>query len=234
MMYNKLQRTFNTIVSENNFYRFMIVFLLLFNLISAIGWLSKDKVTVLIPPTLNDKAEISNKAASATYKKSWAMYIGGLLGNVTPGNAEFVLESIQPLLAPDVYQNVTNGMRKEVAVMKRDGVTVQFQPRSIIYETNTNKSFVTGRTSILASTGEISSFDRTYEIEVSIKSGQPQIIYLDSYLGNPHTSDVVDRMNKNQVAQQAQKRAMDNRAQSDMKRELEQKQNQVNPEENIE
>lgn len=234
MIYSKLKRTYNTIVSENNFYRFIIVFLMLFNMVALVGWLSNDKSVVLVPPTLNDKAEISNKAASATYKKSWAMHISGLLGNVTPGNSDFVLSAIQPLLAPDVYQNVTNGMRQEVAVMKRDGVTVQFQPRTITYETETNKCFVSGRTSISASTGEISSFDRTYEIEVNIKAGQPVISYLDSYIGNPHTADVVDRLNKTNATKQAQQRAEEASKRSEDRRELEQKQSEANPDESIE
>lgn len=234
MILNSFQKTYNAIVSENNFYRFIVFILLLLLLIASIGWLSNDKAVVLVPPTLNEKAEIANKSASATYKKSWALYLSELLGNVTPGNSDFALSAIQPLLASDVYQNVTNGMRQEVAVMKRDSVTVQFQPRTVSYEPATNKCFVTGRTSILASTGEISSFDRTYEVEISIKAGQPIIKYLDSYIGNPHTSDVVDRMNKNQQVQAAQQRAVESRNQSEMKRELEQKQQQVNPEELIE
>ncbi|MGP1715699.1 MAG: TraE/TraK family type IV conjugative transfer system protein [Methylophilus sp.] len=234
MIFKSFQKTYNTIIAENNFYRFIIFFLMLFLLIAMMGWLGKENTTVLVPPTLNEKAEISNKSASATYKKSWALFIAELLGNVTPGNSDFVLSSIQPLLASDVYQNVTNGMRQEVAVMKRDAVTVQFHPRSVSYETTTNKCFVTGRTSILASTGEISSFDRTYEVEVSIRAGRPVIAYLDSYVGNPHTSDVVDRMNKNQQMKQNIDRANESKKQSDERRELEQIKEQVNPEETIE
>lgn len=220
MTLNKFRQTYNSIVSENNFHRFLIVVLMIFLLISMVGWLSNQQSTVLVPPTLNEKAEISSKAASSSYKKSWAQYISGLLGNVTPGNAEFVFTSIQSILSPDVYNNVKNGMNAEVEMMKRDGVTVSFQPRQISYEQTTNKCFVTGRTSISASTGEISSFDRVYEVEVSIKFGQPLITYLDSYTGTPHTKEYVDRVKRNDMTTQTNKHTEELKTEMDVQRQV--------------
>ena len=231
MTLTKFKQTYNGIVSENNFHRLIIVVLIIFLLIAMVGWLSNQQSTVLVPPTLNEKAEISNKAASSSYKKSWAQYISGLLGNVTPGNSEFVFTSIQSILSPDVYNNVKNGMNSEVEMMKRDGVTVSFQPRQISYEESTNKCFVTGRTSISAATGEISAFDRVYEVEVSIKYGQPLITYLDSYIGTPHTKEYVERTKRNEMTTQSNKHTEELKKDMDVERQVQEI--QKNPDESI-
>ena len=188
--------TWRSLRAENLMFRTMMPVLVILCTVSTFGWLSKDRVTVLVPPTLNEATSVSKRSADAGYKRAWGMFVSSLLGNVSPGNADFVLESLQVLMSPRVFSTLKASIAQDVEMIKKDGVSVSFESKTVLYERETDKVFVVGRTGISNSAGSVTKFDRVFEMRVVIENAQPQIVALDSYQGRPRTVDVVKAMEK--------------------------------------
>lgn len=204
MKWSIFSNTWASLRTENVLYRTLVPVLVIANVISMAGWLSKDRVTTLVPPTLSEAVSVSKRSADAGYKKAWGLYVASLLGNVSPGNADFVIESLQLLMSPRVFSNLKQSVASDVDMIKKDGVSVSFEQKQVLYEKETDKVFIVGRTGISNSAGTVTKFDRVFEVRVDIENGQPQIIELDSYQGKPRTQDVLKAMapNKSEEAQQ--------------------------------
>ncbi len=194
MQWTIFSNTWASLRTENVLYRTLVPVLVIANVISMAGWLSKDRVTTLVPPTLSEAVSVSKRNADAGYKKAWGLYVASLLGNVSPGNADFVIESLQLLMSPRVFSNLKQSVASDVEMIKKDGVSVSFEQKQVLYEKETDKVFIIGRTGISNSAGTVTKFDRVFEVRVSIDNGQPQVIELDSYQGKPRTQDVLKVM----------------------------------------
>jgi conjugal transfer pilus assembly protein TraE len=183
--------------SENKFHRWLIGIQSVALVVALVGWQSKDRVTVIVPPTLNEKAEISQRAASVGYKKSWGLYVAELLGNITPSNVEFVVESLSSMMTGDTYEKFRTTAALQVEKIKRDGMSVSFEPRSVQYERITDKVFVTGNSVVdAAGVKAPQTFTRVFEVMIDINNGVPTISYIDTYQGQPKTREVLERLEK--------------------------------------
>lgn len=197
MKWSIFSNTWASLRTENVLYRTLVPVLVIANVISMAGWLSKDRVTVLVPPTLSDAVSVAKRNADAGFKKAWGLYVASLLGNVSPGNADFVIESLQLLMSPRVFATLKQNVAADVEMIKKDGVSVSFEQKQVLYERETDKVFVVGRTGISNAAGQVAKFDRIFEVRVSIDNGQPQIVELDSYQGKPKTLEVLKQMAQN-------------------------------------
>jgi len=193
MKLEKLQKTFDGVLAENKVHRYGNAILALALLIAVMGMMAKDEVVVLQPPTLTEEAEIGPNWASDTYKKSWGLYLATLMGNVTPGNADIVKKALDPLLSAAIYQQTIDLIDTQIAQIRRDRVTLSFEPQSVSYETETGKVFVTGYSKIVGPTGNENRDKRTYEYEINVTNYRPVLDYLDTYGGDAKTTDVVEK-----------------------------------------
>lgn len=191
MQWTIFSNTWRGLKTENVLYRTLVPVLVIANVISMAGWISKDRITVLVPPTLNEVTSISKRSADGGYKKGWAMFVSGLLGNVTPGNADIVVETLQLIMSPRVFSELRTSVAQDVEMIKKDGVSISFEQKTVLYERETDKVFVIGRTGISNAAGVVTKFDRVFEMRVVIDNGQPQVVELDAYQGKPRTLDVV-------------------------------------------
>lgn len=184
-------------ISENKFLRNALIASLVINGAVGIGALSRDAVVTIIPPAMSEQAWLDSNAASQEYTEAWALYIADRLGNVTPTSAEMVTESIAPLLAPDIYQDVVNAINEQVNQIRQDRVVLKFEPREVLREANSqNKFFVVGRSVMQGPNGRPERTEKTYEIEIKIHNYKPVIEYVTTYSGGPKTEDVVRRETK--------------------------------------
>lgn len=196
MQWTVFSNTWRGLKTENVLYRTLVPVLVIANVISMAGWISKDRITVLVPPTLNEVTSISKRSADGGYKKGWAMFVAGLLGNVTPGNADTVVETLQLIMAPRVFSDLRTSVAQDVEMIKKDGVSIAFEQKTVLYERETDKVFVIGRTGISNAAGVVTKFDRVFEMRVVIENGQPQVVELDAYQGKPRTLDVLKETGK--------------------------------------
>jgi conjugal transfer pilus assembly protein TraE len=184
-------------ISENKFHRILLVGQSIALVIALIGWQTKDRVTVVVPPKLSEKAEISKKTASVTYKKSWSLYVAEMMGNITPSNVEFIVESLASLMNGETQAKFKTMAAIEIDNIKRNGMTVSFEPRSITYERETDKVFIGGNSVVQAAgSQQPQSFTRIFEVMIDINNGIPIISHLDTYQGAPKTRDLLLRLEK--------------------------------------
>jgi conjugal transfer pilus assembly protein TraE len=174
-------------VRENTTKNFVIAALVATNAITAAGWFQVEETVVLVPPILEQRMEVKSSDASPAYKKAWALTVAQLAGNVTPGNADLVLESLGDLLSPDAYRRIAADLAAQVGDIKRDSLTVSFEPRQILHETTTGKVFVTGQFASQGVSGQPIKAVRTYEMTVDIRFGRPWITSFKPYQGMPVT-----------------------------------------------
>ena len=127
MNYKNFASTWLSLQASNRFLKLVIIGLVGLNLLTIIGWLKKDSSVILIPPELSEKAEIAKNKASEGYKKAWAMYTATLIGNVTPENADFVLDSFAGMVTGEIRGLVTEQIAQELDTLKQEKVTSSFE-----------------------------------------------------------------------------------------------------------
>ena len=188
MQFKLFARTWDGMRTELGFYRVVILALTCALLLTLVGWLRKENATTLGPPTVTEAMEVSRNKASGSYKKSWGLFTATLLGNLTPGNADFVLKSLEDLFAPETYGDLKRRLASDLDTLKKEQVTVSFEPQLVTYEPATDKVFVAGRSSLEGSGGKADRFTRTYEFCVRQQNGKPIVHRFRTYVGEPRVT----------------------------------------------
>ena len=113
---------------------------MVYGLISISG--ERERI-VLVPPTLDQKAEIAWKSANKEYVKSFGLYIATLVGNMQPKSSTIVLDAVSAFMDADIYTEFRRQIMTliEDPVFKSSGSVISFQPNSIQYEAETNRVF---------------------------------------------------------------------------------------------
>lgn len=189
MQLSGFKQSWSRAVRENTTKNFVIAALVATNAITAAGWFQVEETIVLVPAVLDQRMEVQASGASPAYKKAWALTVAQLAGNVTPGNADLVLESLGDLLSPDAYRKIAGDLASQIADIKRDSLTVSFEPRQILFEPSTNKVFVSGQFASSGVSGQPIKAVRTYEMTIDIRFGRPWITSFKPYQGMPVTEE---------------------------------------------
>jgi len=202
MDYKKFASTWLSLQASNQFLKSVCIFLMVLNLLSLIGWLKKDTVVILIPPGLSEKSEIAKNKASEGYKKAWGMYTATLIGNVTPENADFVLESFSGMVTGEIRSIVTEQITQELDTLKQEKVSSTFEIVRVTYEPETDKVFVTGRNRMTGSGGKSTPTEQTFEFKIDVKQYSPSITQMASYQGMPRLLSVLQKEETKQKAEE--------------------------------
>ena len=153
--------------------------------------------TILLPANPTEAMTVEKSAASRSYIESWAVYFTGLLGAVTPANAQ----SIADYLGKHVDQRIWHAVRAQVLAVVDDpqynriNAFNMFVPKRVLYEPDTNKTFVEGTLTTLSyrAVNLAVGIPATYELEISIRHGLPVVTHLNSYSGVPRTAQWISR-----------------------------------------
>ena len=185
MRFQRLTETWNEIQQENRLHRWLLVGLTLSNLCLGILALNRDHTLVLVPPHLTEPVQLARNQASQGLKESWGLYIAELIGNVTPENIEFIREALGNLLAADLYRAVLDGLWDQTQALKDERISLSFKPQEVLYESETDRVFVTGTLVTQSPGGTPDRRNRTYEMTVDIDHYHPRIRSLDVYAEEP-------------------------------------------------
>lgn len=196
MIFEKLTKTWDGIHLENKMVRYAVLILALSNLVLVFKYSDQAPSVVLVPPNLNAKTEIAQNKADSEYKKVWGLFVAQLLGNVTPGQAGFLVEAIDPLLHPSIYDSVRTSMAIQVDALKLERVTLTFAPNRVSYEPETDTVFVTGTLTSQGVSGPPDKKTRTYEMKFEVTKFRPALTFIDVYPGSPRTKDVKENLEK--------------------------------------
>jgi conjugal transfer pilus assembly protein TraE len=191
MDYKNFASTWLSLQASNRFLKLVCLSLMGLNLLTLIGWLKKDTAVILIPPSLSEKSEIAQNKASEGYKKAWAMYTATLIGNVSPENADFVLDSFSNMVTGEIRSLITEQVAQELDMLKQEKVASRFEIVRVTYEPETDKVFVTGRNVLIGAGGKSAPTEQTFEFQIDVKQYSPIITQMASYEGQPRLLSVL-------------------------------------------
>ena len=208
MDYKNFASTWLSLQASNRFLKFVCIFLMTLNLLTLIGWLKKDTTVILIPPDLSEKSEIAKNKASEGYKKAWGMYTATLIGNVTPENADFVLDSFTGMVTGEIQALVIEQVAQELETLKQEKVSSSFDIRRVTYEPETDKVFVTGRNRMTGLVGQSTPTEQTFEFKIDVRQYAPIITQMASYAGAPRLQTIMQAEEAKKKAEQEKQKAL--------------------------
>lgn len=199
MLLSNLKNSFDGMRGENKFLRMIVAAMAVALVASSCSAMKKDQIITIVPPTLTDKAWVSQTQSSSEYTTAWAMYVGMLLGNVTPANATIIKDALGPILHPDIYQSTMAVLDKQIFQIRQDRVSLSFEPQKVLRDSvKENRFFITGNSISEGPAGGKRRTTRTYEIDLEIKNYKPVITWINTNSGDARTQDVLDREKKMQ------------------------------------
>lgn len=191
--------TWSGALAENRFHRVTQAMLAVALLVALFMATNKNERIILQPMTLDSEAWIEEASASRSYKESFGLYLAMLTGNVTPKNASWIKQQIEPLLDGRIYTSAIEAIERQVAMIKENRLTYRFEVKSVEYEVKTDKVFVYGYSFVRAATGDEQRRERTFEYELKIGNYTPKIMHLDTYEGRPRTIKVLASMQEREA-----------------------------------
>ncbi|MCQ9090582.1 type IV conjugative transfer system protein TraE [Vibrio alginolyticus] len=191
-------KTWEGTQAENKWGRIFVLGLIFTVLLLAVKLFSKETIVTVQPWTLNEEAWVSQENASQSYKEAWGWALGTLMGNVTPGNVNFIKERMEPILAPTIYQEFIDALEIQAQEIQADRITMRFEPRFVEYEETTDKVFVYGHSFVKGAAFDAKEqrTDRTYEFELRVSNYMPVLDYMTTYEGRPRTKSVLDKLER--------------------------------------
>lgn len=163
--------------------------LLIFTVLALSSALSSSRARViLIPPNLTSTAQIGYDGATDNYYKGWALYIAEMIGNVTPDNADFVVHALGPIFAGSIYPSARIQIIDFAHDEDTQGLSSYYHADSVVWQPSTQTAFVSGTLSqTTADLMKTTSQPLTFQMNLAIVGGQPQVRTLTSYSDPPHT-----------------------------------------------
>lgn len=151
----------------------------------AIKVMDMHERVVIAPPHIAEKMEIAWDSANQEYLKGFGLYLAGLLGNITPKNADFVVESISYFFDPAIYSEARTKLKAMTndPVFNDSGVFSYFLPNGIVYEPETNKVFVLGDLVMGSAARAPKPSPIVYEFQITISKGRPLVRSINNYSG---------------------------------------------------
>ena len=199
MKLDKMGSSWEAMKSNNKMFLYLSLIMATANFLLVTALVNQDHTIVLVPNNLNEKVEVATNHASQGYKKAWATYAATLLGNVTPENADFVLESLNTMVTADIKVQLAESVRRDTQALRDEHVISTFEIRKVGYEPETENVFVTGKHWITGAGAKSGSTTQTFEFKISIRDYVPAITNIALYEGEPRTIDVVKRQSQNQT-----------------------------------
>ncbi|HAY23338.1 TraE/TraK family type IV conjugative transfer system protein [Desulfobacca acetoxidans] len=177
MDFKKFFSTYSGMLMENRMYRWVLILLLISNLVLVV-MLQRSQTVVLVPPLLKTEAKIGLNHADRAALESWGLFFVQLMGNVTPRNIDFIMESLQRYMAPDVYQDMTQAMYEQAKAVKSSNLTMSFNVQEVAYDESSHRVKVKGQAVMRGPYGKPMTANRTYDLAIDIKNYTPVLTAL--------------------------------------------------------
>lgn len=179
-------------MSENFLLRAFLGAMILGNLMLVIFMSSQDAIITLVPPEMNEEISIAKDDASASFKKTWGLFVAELIGNAKVSNVDFILKALEPMLASEIVGEMRQTVAAQIQEIKSEGLSMSFAPKKVSYESSTHKVFVFGTQTISGRNGDTITNKRTIEVGVDIVNYKPVIFLLDAYNTMPKFTKAKD------------------------------------------
>lgn len=189
--------------SENTFLRIVIPLLIIAQIATGVALVVRDRETILVPPNINETMKISRNYADTAYKKTWGLHVANLLGNVTPNNVDFLNEQLSNLVDATTYHRMKSEMATQIVEIKQNNVTVDFEASQVMYEPESGKVFVLGKSQTSGTAGKQIKEARVFELVIDISGGRPLVTEISSYVGEARTAEVMEKLERHRLVKEA-------------------------------
>lgn len=193
MRLKNFSENWNAMRIENYWSRIAIIALAVAVALLAFVAINQKTAVVVMPPTMTEEGEIIAKEASESFHEGWSHHVARTIGNVSTGNASFVKSTIEPLLAPSIYEDTLVVIERQLDEIRRDQVAYSFEPREVVYDTETNRTWVSGLQFLHQGSDETQRFNRTYEMEWEFQNYRPLLTHIETYEGGPRFPEDMNR-----------------------------------------
>jgi conjugal transfer pilus assembly protein TraE len=155
----------------------------------------KERV-VLVPAVLDKSVSVGWESAQKEYLEGIGLTFAILVGNITPGNATFVADTLSLFVHSSIYSEVRKKIFEAAnnPVFRNSGGSTRYDPEKVFFEAETKRIFVLGKmrvTTAATLTGRAApepDKPLIYEVKIQVTGGRPWIMAIDSYEGTePHT-----------------------------------------------
>lgn len=131
-------------------------------------------------------SEITYSTMNEDNHKRLGSFLSGVLGNITPSNAKYVVDTVLPYVSPNLYHEVKEVMALQVASLKEDKIVMTFSAERAEFEDGV--TYITGKGSMTGPTGISNNYIRTYEFRFEVENYTPTFTYMDVYEDVAHNN----------------------------------------------
>lgn len=185
MNLERLRNSIKLVEIENQWGRAIMALLVIVILILALKLHSQETPVVIIPPGMNEEGQVMATAASESFHAAWSHHLAQTLGNVSPGNANFVRSAVEPLLGSEIYDQTMIIIERQLDAIERDRVAYSFEPREVLFDRETRTTHVVGRHYTHKGAGETDRENRTFEFQWDFSDYRPILRFVDTFEGTP-------------------------------------------------
>lgn len=194
MKWPNLSRSWTHANEQNRLLKYSNLILGISLMIAVFGILDKEREIVLVPPKFSEEITLTQDKASSGYKNSWSVYVAGLVGNIHPGNADFIAEQLSSLLDARLYHQFRGQLASEVSEIMERRISVSYKPREVRDDPESGKTFVVGDREVVVPGAEPTRDESfVYEFTWEIRGRVPLLTHFDYYKGAPRTADYMRR-----------------------------------------
>lgn len=185
MLLDKFKRKAKEVTLVNGAFLGIAVMSVAANMALSVKIMDMHERLVISPPYVNEKMEIAWDSANQEYVKSFGLYLSGVIGNITPKNADFIIETLSYFLDPSIYSEARIKLKSMTSdpVFNDSGVFSYYLPNGIVYEPETKKVFVLGDLVMGSAARAPKPTPMVYEFKIVISKGRPLVKSIDNYSG---------------------------------------------------
>ena len=164
----------NNLFAENRLLKFVILvigFVTLVNTVLLARSINSHR-TIILPPVVNTKLEVSGDKLSDEYLKLMVRYITSLGLNYTPSNVRGQFDELLTLYSPETYPEAKTTFYRLAENVESAKVTTSFQLQKITIDTAKKEVEIQGIKSQSMNEQKIKETHETYGMDYTVADGR--------------------------------------------------------------
>ncbi len=172
-----LQKTSN-IVAENRLLKFVVVVIGIAAIVNAVMTYRalNYQRTIIVPPVLKSRIEITGDRASEEYVKAFSRYIAALSFSYSPGTVKPQFDELLALYAPEAFPEGKRVLYELADRAITTRVTSAFFMGKLYVDSGKNQIEMSGQKRQYVDDRKVEDLVKTYLIDYRISDGRFQII----------------------------------------------------------
>jgi conjugal transfer pilus assembly protein TraE len=157
----------------------------------GVALVRREQIVVLAPPAMDEEMAVGRSTGDLAYKRAWALFVAETLGDITPANLAFMRDVMERFVDAAIWRDVVDRLEAELEKVRRDQLSMSFEPHRVVYEEDRDRLFVHGLSTIRTPLGGEVRSARTFEMEIAVSNYHPRLTFLTTYEGAPRTASVL-------------------------------------------